>query len=60
VSFARTGNPNGDDLPVWQAHRVGDSDRAEILDADPGSERLPSADRLELYDKLYERMRAAP
>jgi hypothetical protein len=30
-----------------------------ILDADPASERLPSAARLALYDKLYARMRGA-
>jgi para-nitrobenzyl esterase len=59
VNFARTGNPNGAGLPTWQEHRVGDSDRAMILDADPSSERLPAKARLELYDKLYAQMRAA-
>jgi para-nitrobenzyl esterase len=59
VNFARSGNPNGAGLPTWQEHRVGDSDRAIILDADPSSERLPAKARLELYDKLYAQMRAA-
>jgi para-nitrobenzyl esterase len=58
ASFARTGDPNGAGLPVWQEHQVGASDRAIILDADPSSERLPSKARLELYDKLYAQMRA--
>ena len=59
VNFARTGNPNGSGLPTWQDHRVGDSDRAIILDANPSSEKLPAKARLELYDKLYAQMRAA-
>jgi para-nitrobenzyl esterase len=60
VNFARSGNPNGAGLPIWQEHKVGDSDRAMILDADPSSEHLPAKARLELYDKLYAQMRAAP
>lgn len=59
VNFARSGNPNGSGLPTWQEHKVGDSDRAIILDADPSSEKLPAKARLELYDKLYAQMRAA-
>jgi len=59
VNFARSGDPNGPGLPVWQAHQVGASERAVILDADPGSEQLPTKPRLELYDKLYAQMRAA-
>jgi len=58
VNFARSGNPNGSGLPMWQEHNVGDSDRAIILDADPSSEKLPTKARLELYDKLYAQMRA--
>ena len=57
VNFARTGNPNGPGLPVWQEHQVGGSERAIILDAEPSSERLPTKPRLELYDKLYAQMR---
>jgi para-nitrobenzyl esterase len=59
ANFARTGNPNGEGLPTWQEHKVGASDWAIILDADPSSERLPTKPRLELYDKLYAQMRAA-
>jgi para-nitrobenzyl esterase len=59
VNFARTGNPNGPGLPMWQEHQVGASERAIILDADPSSEKLPAKARLELYDKLYAQMRAA-
>ena len=59
VNFARTGNPNGAGLPVWQEHQVGASERAIILDAEPSSERLPTKPRLELYDKLYAQMRCS-
>ncbi len=58
VNFARSGDPNGAGLPVWQAHQVGASDRAIILDAEPSSEQLPTKPRLELFDKLYAQMRA--
>jgi len=59
VNFARSGNPNGAGLPTWQEHKVGESDRAMILDANPSLEHLPAKARLELYDKLYVQMRAA-
>jgi para-nitrobenzyl esterase len=59
ANFARTGNPNGAGLPVWQAHEVGASERAIVLDAEPSSESLPAKARLELYDKLYAQMRAS-
>jgi para-nitrobenzyl esterase len=59
ANFARSGNPNGPRLPEWQEHRVGDSDRAIILDADPSSEQLPAKQRLELFDKLYAQLRRA-
>ena len=57
VNFARTGDPNGAGLPTWQAHEVGASDRAIILDAEPMTESLPAKPRLELYDELYAQMR---
>jgi para-nitrobenzyl esterase len=57
ANFARSGDPNGDGLPIWQAHQVGASDRAIILDAEPSSESLPAKQRLELFDKLYAQMR---
>jgi para-nitrobenzyl esterase len=56
ANFARSGDPNGAGLPMWQAHQVGASERAIILDAEPSSEQLPSKPRLELYDKLYAQM----
>jgi para-nitrobenzyl esterase len=56
VNFARSGDPNGTGLPAWQAHQVGASERAIILDAEPSSEQLPTKARLELFDELYAQM----
>jgi para-nitrobenzyl esterase len=59
VNFARTGNPNGPGLPVWQAHTVKAGDKAIIFDADPAAEQLPSPARLAVLDKLWERQQHA-
>lgn len=58
TNFARSGDPNGPGLPDWQAHEVGASERALILDAEPSAETLPVKARLELHDKLYAQLRA--
>lgn len=56
VNFAASGDPNGPGLPSWPAFRPGtDEVRAKILAADPESERLPSVERLALYDERYRR-----
>ena len=59
VNFARSGDPNGPDLPLWQAHEVLASERAAVLDADPQAERLPEKARLELLDALWARQQPA-
>jgi para-nitrobenzyl esterase len=59
VNFARSGDPNGPGLPRWQRHEVGASDNAIVLDVEPSTEPVPLNARLELYDKLFARMRAA-
>jgi para-nitrobenzyl esterase len=57
VNFARSGDPNGAGLPVWQQHEVGGSERALVLDAEPSAAQLPAKPRLELYDKRYAQLR---
>jgi len=59
VNFARSGDPNGTGLPVWQAHQVLAGERAIILDAEPQSEQLPDKARLALLDTLWERQQHA-
>lgn len=54
VNFARSGNPNGDDLPDWPAHTGLDSVNAMILDADPADEVLPDLEFLQGRDAALE------
>jgi para-nitrobenzyl esterase len=58
VNFARSGDPNGNGLPSWPAHQGLDRVDAAILDAQPDSERLPSLERLRVFDALLERQLA--
>jgi para-nitrobenzyl esterase len=54
VNFARSGDPNGAGLPAWPEYQRLDRIDAAILDADPVSERLPSAERMAVFDALLE------
>jgi para-nitrobenzyl esterase len=55
VNFARTGDPNGNGLPIWKPHQAGNQQDGMLLDADPSSEHLPAPARLALLDKLWDR-----
>jgi para-nitrobenzyl esterase len=55
VNFAKSGDPNRPGLPTWAAHQVAKSERAAILDADPGTQTLPDPARLAFLDRAYAR-----
>jgi para-nitrobenzyl esterase len=52
VNFAKTGDPNGADLPNWPAYDEKEL-KAMIFDKDPGAGRLPNLDKLEAFDAYY-------
>jgi len=55
VNFAKTGNPNGDGLPVWPGY---DTEKEEILDIQPDGQIVGKSDtrkqRLDVIEKATE------
>ncbi|MHB1936650.1 MAG: carboxylesterase/lipase family protein [Acidobacteriaceae bacterium] len=51
VRFAKTGNPNGDDLPAWPAYDPA-TDLCQELGRRIGSERVPRAERFEIFQRV--------
>jgi para-nitrobenzyl esterase len=58
VNFARSGDPNAEGLPEWPTFKDKQSGTALVL-AEPASASLPEAERIELYDILFEKQLAA-
>jgi para-nitrobenzyl esterase len=52
TNFAKTGDPNGDELPQWSAFTAGDS-QAMVFDYSPSMEQVPRLNQLEALDGLF-------
>ena len=53
VNFARTGNPNGPDLPSWPRYEV-DTDEWQAFGAEIRTEPGVLRDKLDLFDRYYD------
>ena len=56
VNFAATGDPNGKELPTWNAYTISD-DQAMEFDATPGMIPLPNKAALDFLDEHVQRIR---
>lgn len=52
VNFAKTGNPNGSELPLWQPFTV-ESQQVMYLGASCGMQPVPHRERLDVLDSYY-------
>jgi para-nitrobenzyl esterase len=49
ANFAKTGDPNGPDLPQWPAFDENDQ-KAMVFDAEPSARPMPNLDKLQAFD----------
>ena len=49
VNFAKTGDPNGSDLPEWPAFTENDQ-KVMVFDSEPGARPVPNLEKLKAYD----------
>ena len=52
TNFARSGDPNGSDLPEWPAFNENDQ-QVMVFDTAPGARPLPNQDRLKVFDAYF-------
>lgn len=53
VNFARTGNPNGEDLPRWPAYDATDK-KTMFFDRAPSARPLANQEKLKAFDSYFE------
>ena len=56
ANFARSGDPNGPDLPEWPAFSEEDQ-KVMVFDTAPSARPLPILDRLKVFDSYFARLR---
>ncbi len=56
VNFAKSGNPNGPDLPEWPVFKV-DDQKAMVFDTAPGICPVPNLDRFKAFDIYFSGLR---
>jgi para-nitrobenzyl esterase len=56
VNFAKSGNPNGPNLPEWPAFTEEDQ-RVMVFDATPGARPEPNLDKLKAFDVYFSWLR---
>lgn len=54
VNFALTGNPNGDDLPVWKQYND-QSESVLIIDTQTKSQKLPTSKKLDFWEQYFKK-----
>ena len=57
TTFARTGNPNGGDRPVWPEVGADGDSLLEFTNDGPVAKPIPFSDRLDLIETYYARVR---
>jgi para-nitrobenzyl esterase len=57
TTFARTGDPNGGDYPAWPEFRASPDRLLEFTNDGPVAKAVPFADRLDLIEAFYARVR---
>jgi para-nitrobenzyl esterase len=55
ANFVKTGNPNGQHLPQWDAYDV-EQEMVMTIDVTSEQKRLPDKDKFEFWEKYYKSM----
>ena len=59
ANFAKTGDPNGPDLPQWPAFDENDQ-KAMVFDVQPSARPMPNLDKLQAFDRYISWLREQP